>query len=193
LDAIKDKGQRAKDKIMSEGRDMVREIKNDGLAWVRNHAPKFFEEIEDLGARKSKQFLYHGEEEDDKESPKKPDTGEPSVRNLYPDQDYSSLVRKLSRGELFEDKHFDFRRQDLLAKAGSNIAWQRPGEIASQPYFVVGKRDRFDINQGEVGNCWFLSSLANLAENKECFARVVPAGQDFDKEYRGIFRFRFFR
>ena len=155
-----------------------------------------FHEIEDIGARRSKQFFYHGKEDDDKEPPKKPDTGEPSVRNLYPDQDYSSLVRKLNSGELFEDEHFDFRHQQLLAKVGSNIAWLRPAEIAREgrPHFVVGKVERFDINQGEVGNCsGFLASLANLAENKECFARVVPAGQDFNKGYRGVFRFRFFR
>ena len=85
------------------------------------------------------------------------------------------------------------RSKDLLAKAGSNVAWLRPAEIVGEPHFVVGKMERFDINQGEVGNCWFLSSLANLAENKECFARVVPAGQDFGKGYRGVFRFRFFR
>ena len=191
MDALK--GQ-LKDKLKSEGR----EIRNDLLGRVRNRAPVLFQEIEDLGARRSKQFFYHGEEDDDKDPPKNQDPGEPSVRNLYPDQDYSSLVKKLCRGDdLFEDEHFDFRRHQLLAKAGANIEWLRPAEIArdGRPHFVVGKRERFDINQGEVGNCWFLSSLANLAENKRCFARVVPAGQGFvTKEgYRGVFRFRFFR
>ena len=35
--------------------------------------------------------------------------------------------------------------------------------------------------------------MANLAENKKCFNRVVPSGQDFDQDYSGIFRFRFWR
>ena len=61
------------------------------------------------------------------------------------------------------------------------------------PAMVVGERDRFDVNQGEIGNCWFLAALANLADDDICFNRVVPSGQDFGPDYCGVFRFRFFR
>ena len=88
---------------------------------------------------------------------------------------------------LFEDKYF----KKALNKSG--IQWRRPHEISEDPEFIVGKRDRFDVNQGELGNCWFLSALANLAENRKCFDRVVPSGQDFKRNYKGVFRFRFFR
>ena len=57
----------------------------------------------------------------------------------------------------------------------------------------VRERDRFDINQGEIGDCWFLAALANLADDDEAFNRVVPSGQGFGSGYCGIFRFRFFR
>jgi calpain len=62
-----------------------------------------------------------------------------------------------------------------------------------RPKMFVRDADRFDINQGEIGNCWFLAAVANLAENKKCFDRVVPRDQDFDRDYAGIFRFRFWR
>ena len=53
--------------------------------------------------------------------------------------------------------------------------------------------DRFDINQGEIGNCWFLAAMTNLVENKNCFHRVVPQDEGFHEGYSGIFRFRFWR
>eukprot|EP00092_Neocalanus_flemingeri_P023966 GFUD01025998.1.p1 GENE.GFUD01025998.1~~GFUD01025998.1.p1 ORF type:complete len:660 (-),score=136.74 GFUD01025998.1:77-2056(-) len=80
----------------------------------------------------------------------------------------------------------------------SEIKWLRPGEICQnlgglEPRMVVGERDRFDVNQGEIGDCWFLAPLASLAENEHYFDKVVPRGQDFDKNYQGVFRFRFYR
>ena len=68
----------------------------------------------------------------------------------------------------------------------------RGGHLA--PEFQGVDRDRFDINQGEIQNSWLMSALANLAENKEYFRKVVPQGQSFcDQDYAGIFRFRFYR
>ncbi len=59
--------------------------------------------------------------------------------------------------------------------------------------FVNG-RSRLDINQGQIGNCWLMSAMANLAENPYCFGRVVPVDQAFTEgQYAGIFRFRIWR
>jgi calpain len=65
--------------------------------------------------------------------------------------------------------------------------------IRRGPQMFEGATDRFDINQGEIGNCWFLAALANLVENKRCFNLVVPQRQSFDGDYCGLFRFRFWR
>ena len=112
-------------------------------------------------------------------------TVRPSKHYFFPEE-VDKPQESLKDG-LFEDRHFN----KALNKSG--IEWLRPHQICKDPEFIVGKRDRFDVNQGELGNCWFLSALANLAENKKCFDRVVPSDQDFKHNYKGIFRFRFFR
>ena len=61
-------------------------------------------------------------------------------------------------------------------------------------FMLVSHAGRFDINQGEIGDCWLLAPLSTLAERPHSMARVVPAGQTFERRnYQGIFRFRFFR
>ena len=57
----------------------------------------------------------------------------------------------------------------------------------------VGNLNRFDVNQGEIGDCWFVSPLSLMAENRHFMDQVIPGGQAFHKNYQGIFRFRFFR
>eukprot|EP00090_Calanus_glacialis_P041785 TRINITY_DN7431_c0_g1_i4.p1 TRINITY_DN7431_c0_g1~~TRINITY_DN7431_c0_g1_i4.p1 ORF type:complete len:838 (-),score=200.72 TRINITY_DN7431_c0_g1_i4:225-2738(-) len=141
------------------------------------------------------------------------DANSMKIKNLYPDQDYHELVKKCAaRGELFEDSRFPASNRLLTDGGGQNfvisylgrrefreseIQWLRPHEISQRiglkPEMYVGKIDRFDINQGEIGDCWFLASLANLADDEEAFNRVVPRKQEFRNGYAGIFRFRFFR
>lgn len=65
--------------------------------------------------------------------------------------------------------------------------------LKAEPKLFVSDVDRFDVKQGELGNCWFLAALANLAENKKRFRKVVPRHQRFSRDYAGIFRFRFWR
>ena len=75
----------------------------------------------------------------------------------------------------------------------------RPHEICQQqgeelkPEMFVGEINRFDVNQGEIGDCWFVSPLSLLAENKHFISQVIPSGQSFHKSYQGIFKFRFYR
>ena len=66
--------------------------------------------------------------------------------------------------------------------------------VPDGPVLYGKERNRFDINQGDIGDCWFLAALANLADNEQALARVVPGGQGFGAEqYIGAFRFCFYR
>ena len=133
------------------------------------------------------------------------------IKNFDRYQDYKTLKEKLlCRGQLFEDDKFPAHNSMLSDTGGGNqyimsyngrvqvmpseIQWLRPHEIARDPRMYVNKRDRFDVNQGEISDCWFLASLAHLAEDEEAFCRVVPGDQSFSQgKYCGMFRFRFFR
>ena len=75
-----------------------------------------------------------------------------------------------------------------------NITWKRASELVHNPKFIVDGATRFDINQGELGNCWVLASIASLTMKKKLFTKVVPNDQSFGEEdYAGIFHFRFWQ
>ena len=57
----------------------------------------------------------------------------------------------------------------------------RPHEICqrngwSSPRMFVRDADRFDINQGEIGDCWFLGNMKVLVWKTQCdnFANFPP-------------------
>lgn len=111
------------------------------------------------------------------------------------DQDYSSIRAGLLRdGRLFEDNEFPVNARAIRrdGNASPYIRWRRPGEISSDPTFVVQNATRFDLDQGELGDCWFVAGAACLAiANEKLFDRCVPKDQSFDENYAGIFRFNF--
>ena len=61
------------------------------------------------------------------------------------------------------------------------------------PSLMEGGGDWFDINQGELGDCWLLAAMANLTMDKRVRARVIPLDQSFSCEYAGLFHFRFWQ
>ncbi|KAM7008983.1 calpain-9 [Tautogolabrus adspersus] len=101
----------------------------------------------------------------------------------------------LQRGVLFEDPDFPAVDSSLFFSQSCpvNIEWKRPKDICDNPKFIVGKADRTDICQGQLGDCWLLAAIASLTLKKEALARVVPHDQDFDRKYAGIFHFQFWQ
>ena len=76
-----------------------------------------------------------------------------------------------------------------VSRSAHGIRWIRASEIASDPQFFVGGASRFDINQGELGDCWLLAAIANVTLHPKLFNLVVPPDQSFE-DYAGIFHFR---
>ncbi|XP_033125122.1 calpain-5-like, partial [Anneissia japonica] len=72
-------------------------------------------------------------------------------------------------------------------------------EICEDPKLLVEGADSGDVDQGALGNCWFVAASSSLALHQEIFDKVIPkiSEQEWDKDnperYCGAFRFRFWR
>ncbi|RCN50415.1 calpain family cysteine protease [Ancylostoma caninum] len=95
----------------------------------------------------------------------------------------------LAKGVLFEDPQFPATDRSIYNKkkpVEGNIEWKRPSDIVGEPQLIVGDKSRFDVVQGNLGNCWLLAATANLTLRDELFYRVVPPDQR-------IFHFQFWQ
>ncbi|XP_074099378.1 calpain A isoform X4 [Cotesia typhae] len=111
-------------------------------------------------------------------------------------QDFNSLRQQcLSQGVLFEDPEFPATDSSLYfsKRPDRYIEWRRPMEITDNPQLFVEGFSRFDVQQGELGDCWLLAAVANLTMHSHLFFQVVPEDQSFDEGYAGIFHFRFWQ
>lgn len=108
-------------------------------------------------------------------------------------QDFATLRDyNLENGTLFEDSEFPPIESSLQfsRRMDRRVEWLRPHEIAEQPQFFVEGYSRFDVQQGELGDCWLLAATASLTQDPKMFFRVVPDDQEFDEKYAGIFHFK---
>ncbi|XP_067876292.1 calpain-9 [Heterodontus francisci] len=101
----------------------------------------------------------------------------------------------LQQGVLYEDPEFPADELSLFysEKPPVTFEWKRPKEISSDPKFIIDGASRTDICQGDLGDCWFLAAVASLTLNQKIMAQVVPLDQTFDRNYAGIFHFRFWQ
>jgi len=113
-------------------------------------------------------------------------------------QNYNEIRAEcLSRGLLFEDR--DFPAVDTSVYYSQSLPhsfkWMRPHEIVNNPRMIVEGASRFDIQQGELGNCWFLASVASLCasgnrgKSNDLLTRVVPKDNSFVENYAGVVHF----
>ena len=77
-----------------------------------------------------------------------------------PPQNYEELKQRcLASGTLFEDPTFPANDSSFYmhGRGPQRFKWIRPGEIVSNPLFFSEGAQRFDVMQGELGNCWLLA------------------------------------
>ncbi|TKR77528.1 hypothetical protein L596_018482 [Steinernema carpocapsae] len=108
---------------------------------------------------------------------------------------YNERDRCLQEKKLFEDPEFPAEDSSLYysKRPPKRVTWMRPGEIVREPQLIHEGQSRFDVIQGELGDCWLLAAAANLTLRDELFYRVVPPDQSFTENYCGIFHFQFWQ
>lgn len=82
--------------------------------------------------------------------------------------------------KLYIDKKFPPTSQSLYNNPDGNkkfLTWRRPKDTISGdknlPWVVFRKPVPSDVLQGNIDNCWFISSLAVLAERKELLENIM--------------------
>lgn len=112
---------------------------------------------------------------------------------IFKGQDYNKLKYQHDESNLFEDPFFPANDQSLSYSQmpPQGVRWMRPREADSDAQFVCGDFDRCDIDQGFLGNCWFIAGVVGIMQLPKVFAKVVPSDQSFDSGYSGCFHFRF--
>ncbi len=97
---------------------------------------------------------------------------------------------------MFEDPEFPAEDASVFFSSSGGrrkFEWKRPNEIHPEPAFFHEGATRFDVKQGELGDCWLLAAVANLTLNPVLFHAIVPEDNSFDDGYAGIFHFRFWQ
>ncbi|XP_061107062.1 calpain-1 catalytic subunit-like [Conger conger] len=130
---------------------------------------------------------------------KKDGRGTAENPDKFLDQDFEYLREYcLIRGMRYIDDMFPPDRTSigpgiLTPEEMERVEWVRPGKAVQDPYLFVDGVSRFDFSQGAVGNCWFLASIGALTFQQHILKKVLPTDQGFQKDYAGIFHFRFWR
>lgn len=112
----------------------------------------------------------------------------------YKNQVYESLKKKHNANNLFVDPEFPATSKSIYhsGKRLNDVYWYRPTTVFQKPRFVIDGFQRGDLDQGEIGNCWFIAGAGAITLNPDLLERVVPPTQSFDeRDYAGIYHFRF--
>lgn len=163
----------AKDELMGKAKDFIGNAIQDIFVKKQVDKPRFLPSIKNMRV-----------------------VGSTATRASFDVQDFAALRQEcLDSGTLFEDPEFEANDKSLFysRRADRRYEWLRPMEICDDPQFFVEGYSRFDVQQGELGDCWLLAAAATLTQDPKLFFRVVPDDNSFEENYAGIFHFRFWQ
>ncbi|KAI8792980.1 calpain-8 [Biomphalaria glabrata] len=82
----------------------------------------------------------------------------------------------------------------MMRNGHKKIVWRRPHELSLHPVLVSDGTSRHDMRQGDLNDCWFLSTLSVIAEKPQLISKVIPEDNSFGTPgYNGSFHCRFWQ
>ncbi|XP_053478742.1 calpain-5a [Ictalurus furcatus] len=120
----------------------------------------------------------------------------------FEDQQFAALRKQCQQnGRLFEDPLFPAEDRSLFFQGNhfGRVIWKRPKELCEDPHLFVNGISAHDLQQGQLGNCWFVAACSSLASREALWHKVIPDWKDQEwqkdkpEDYVGIFHFRFWR
>jgi hypothetical protein len=89
---------------------------------------------------------------------------------------YESLVEEYAKtNNKWTDPDFPPEQKSFgLGKNVQKVAWKRIGDLVKNPRFMGEKVSAADILQGRIGDCYFLSAIAGLAEKDYRIKAIFP-------------------
>ena len=97
------------------------------------------------------------------------------------------LEHHTQKGTKFTDYDFPPDETSLDFKIeGRKLGWERVGKVVPNCTFVDGDFTPADIQQGNIGDCYFLSSIASLAEVRERIASIFFNNLEYNEQ--GIYK-----
>ena len=113
----------------------------------------------------------------------------------FKNQIYEQLKAEcLKSKKLFEDPLFTATDANMFYTQAvpTGVTWKRPKDICAAPEFITKLMHVGDLDQGYLGDCWFVAACASIVLVPELVAKVVPDNQQCKgADYAGIFHFRF--
>lgn len=89
---------------------------------------------------------------------------------------YERLIEEYKRSnKMWTDPEFPTEQRSFgLGRDFEKVTWKRVGEIIKNPVFIGDKIEPGDILQGRIGDCYFLSAIAGLAELDYRIKTIFP-------------------
>lgn len=103
--------------------------------------------------------------------------------------------KKQSDG-LFVDEEFPATLESIFQKKCllKPVTWKRPVGIHPNATLISDGTSRHDMKQGDLNDCWFLSTLSAIAEKPQLIAKIIPDDYSIGcKDYNGKFHCRFWQ